>query len=143
MARANPTDIAPGARAQQHASPDAIRLRDATAARDDRRQHAAGATRIIPDRAEFVDVLNSLNRGHVLVRTSSHALGCILDGAFVHHSFPTLAEYDLIAPYDNPFGFPGVEYYRITERGRRFATRAGAHWRSLPIWERLVVRLIG
>lgn len=106
-------------------------------------REAIAPTRIIPDRAEFIEALDSLRRGHVLVRTGDSALGCILDGAFVHHSFQTLLAYGLIAEYDNPFGFPGVEYYRITEQGRRFAARAWDHWRERPIWERLVVRLIG
>ncbi|MGE0312214.1 MAG: hypothetical protein AB7P21_11425 [Lautropia sp.] len=138
MPRANLTDTAPAARGTTPLGP--VR---GTPAQGAPSQASHASTRIIPDRAEFIDALNSLNRGHVLVRTSDHALGCILDGAFVHHSFRTLVDYRLIAPYDNPFGFPGVEYYRITERGRRFAARAWAYWRSLPIWERLVVRLVG
>lgn len=98
---------------------------------------------IIADRAEFVDVLRLLHKGHVLVQASDCAGGSVVDGAVVYHSTPTLLRYGLIDSFDNPQGFPGVRYYRITSRGREFATRADRAWRSRPIWQRLAVRLTG
>lgn len=98
---------------------------------------------IIADRCEFITALQSLSRGGILVRNGDDPCGCVLDGSFVHHSFATLRRYDLIAAFDNPLGFPGVEYYRITPRGREFARRAWDHWRSRSVWERLLVRLTG
>lgn len=98
---------------------------------------------IIADRAEFIEVLATLRRGHILVRTGDSSVGCILDGAFVYHAFPTLMKYRLIDEFDNPEGFPGVRYFRINDRGRDFADRAWEHWRSRGVWERLLVRLTG
>jgi hypothetical protein len=99
--------------------------------------------RIIPDRGEFVDALRRLQRGHVLVRAGDSAGGCVIDGAPVFHSFETMRSYGLIDRYDNPRGFAGVEYYRLSPRGRDFAERAWQGWRSRPLVERLLVRLTG
>ena len=101
------------------------------------------ATAIIPDRAEFVDALHLLRKGHVLVRTSESAGGCVLDGAIVYHSYPTLKQYGLIDEFENPQGFPNASYYRLTPRGREFAERACTAWRSRPVWQRLAVRFTG
>ena len=98
---------------------------------------------IIADRAEFADALQCLNRGHMLVRVSDSASGCVLDGALVYHSFHTLRRYGLIDLFDNPEGFPGVEYYRITPQGREFAERVWEGWRARPPLERMLVRLTG
>lgn len=101
------------------------------------------AASIIPDRAEFAEVLHRLRRGHVLVRTGDGACNCTLDGAFVHHSFPVLREYGLIETFDNAAGFPGLEYWRVTERGRSFADRVWNAWRTRPTLQRLMVRFTG
>lgn len=98
---------------------------------------------IIADRAEFVEALRQLQRGHVLVRVGDGACSCIIDGALVFHSFATLKAYGLIDQFDNPGGFHGVEYYRLSEVGRSFAERAWTSWCSRPVLERLVVRLTG
>lgn len=98
---------------------------------------------IIADRAEFIDALHQLMCGHVLVRVSDASWGCTLAGAPLRWSFNTLLHFGLIAPFDNPGGFHGVDYYRITDQGRWFARRALDLWRSLPIWQRTLVRLTG
>jgi hypothetical protein len=101
------------------------------------------AQRIIPDRGEFVDVLARLRRGHVLVRTGESSGSVVIDGGVVWHSFPTLAQYGLIDEFDNPHGFPCAQYYRISDRGRDFAERACAAWRTRPLLQRLATRLAG
>lgn len=98
---------------------------------------------IIADRAEFVDALERLRRGHTLVRTGVGACCCVLDGSLVHHSFDVLLRYGLIAAFDNPEGFQGIKYFRITQQGRHFADRIRQQWDSLPTIERLLVRLTG
>jgi hypothetical protein len=98
---------------------------------------------LIADRAEFIDALNQLLHGHVLVRLSDASWGCQLNGAPLWHSFGILLQFGLIAEFDNPRGFQGVAYYRITDQGRWFARRALALWRSLPFWQRTLVRLTG
>lgn len=101
------------------------------------------STPIIADRAEFVEALQRLRRGHVLVKTGDGANSCLIDGALVHHSFETLRRYRLIAEFDNPHGFEGVRYYRLTATGREFADRTWHAWRGTPPLQRLVVRLVG
>lgn len=98
---------------------------------------------IIAHRGEFVDALHLLRKGHVLVRVSEAAGGCVLDDSPVYHSYPTLARYDLIREFDNPHGFANARYYRLTERGREFADRACKAWRRRPLWQRLAMRLTG
>lgn len=98
---------------------------------------------IIADRAEFVDALRLLRNGHVLVKTSETAGGCVLDGGIVYHSYETLKQYELIKEFENPHGFPNASYYRLTPRGREFADRACDAWRSRPVWQRLAVRFTG
>ncbi len=98
---------------------------------------------IIADRAEFIDALRLLRRGHVLVRTGEVAGGCVLDGAIVYHSYPALTRYGLIREFDNPQGFINASYYRLTEAGHAFAERAEQAWRSRPVWQRLALRLAG
>lgn len=101
------------------------------------------ASPIIAHRGEFIDVLQALARGHVLVRTSPLAGGCTIDGAMVYHSYPTLARYGLIGEFDNPEGFAAVQYFRLTQRGREFAQRACDAWQRRPLLERLATRLVG
>ena len=45
---------------------------------------AAHTPPIIADRGEFIDALQSLSQGHVLVRTGDAAGDCVLDGAIVY-----------------------------------------------------------
>jgi hypothetical protein len=79
--------------------------------------------RLIADRAEFAEAMRSLRNGHLLLRIGDSASGCVLDGMAVYQSFHTMLAYGLIAPYDNPNGFPGVQYFRISDEGQRFAQR--------------------
>ena len=98
---------------------------------------------IIPDRAEFVDALNLLLRGRVLVRAGEDPGRWVLDGEIVYRSYDPLLRYGLIGEFDNPEGFAHCGYYRLTERGREFASRACTAWRRRPMWQRLAVRLTG
>lgn len=98
---------------------------------------------IIADRAEFVDALRALRKGHVLIRVADGPGGCLLDGGTVYWSFDTLLEYGLIAPFDNPDGFPNAQYYRITKPGHDFAERACTTWRQRPLLERVAMRVAG
>jgi hypothetical protein len=98
---------------------------------------------IIADRAEFVDALDRLRRGHVLVKVGDAALSCVLDGGIVWRSYGPLLRYGLIDQYENPEGFPCARYYRLTPRGQDFAERACRAWRAKPLWQRLAVRLAG
>jgi hypothetical protein len=98
---------------------------------------------IIPDRAEFIDALHLLQRGHLMVEVGEGANSKVIGGGIVHHSAPALMAYGLVDEVDNPDGFPGIRYYRLSARGRAFADRAWAQWRSRPLLERALVRLVG
>ncbi len=98
---------------------------------------------IIADRGEFIDVLQALTRGHVLVKLSDFSGGCTIDGGMVYRSFEPLARYGLISEFDNPQGFAAVRYFRLSERGREFAARACQSWRRRPLLERIATRLVG
>lgn len=98
---------------------------------------------IIPDRAEFVDALDRLRRGHVLVKVGESSGSCVLDGGIVWRSYEPLVRYGLIDRYENPHGFKNAGYYRITPRGKEFAERACSAWRARPLWQRLALRLAG
>ena len=98
---------------------------------------------IIADRAEFVDALHLLRKGHVLVKVGESVGGCVLDGGTLYHSYDTLKRYGLIDQFDNPQGFPNASYYRLTSRGREFADRACSAWRRRPVWQRLALRFTG
>jgi hypothetical protein len=95
---------------------------------------------IIADRGEFVDVLRSLRRGHVLVRAGE---GAVLDGGKIYHSLGPLLRYGLVDEFDNPAGFEGARYYRLSPHGREFAERACQAWQRQPVLTRLAVRLAG
>jgi hypothetical protein len=99
--------------------------------------------RIIPHRGEFIDALRALRRGHVMVRLADAPGGCLIDGGIVYHSAPTLLRYGLVQRFENPEGFPEVEYFRLTREGHAFAERALDTWRQRPLLERLAVRLAG
>lgn len=101
------------------------------------------AQTIIADRAEFIDALNLLRKGHVLVRAGESSHGCLLDGGIVYSAWEPLTQYGLVDQFDNPQGFPHASYYRLSDRGRHFADRAVSAWRSKPLWQRLAVRLTG
>lgn len=104
---------------------------------------SAAAPTILADRAEFIDALCLLHRGHVLVHVGDSDHGWGIDGAVVRHSVDALRRFGLVEDYDNPEGFPGVRYYRLSERGRDFADQALAQWRSRPLWARALTRLLG
>lgn len=97
---------------------------------------------IIVNRGEFVDALSALRRGHVMVKLGVTGR-CAIDGCPLWHSAPALLRYGLVQRFDNPDGFPNVEYYRLSREGRAFAERALGAWRRRPLLERLAVRLAG
>lgn len=98
---------------------------------------------LIPDRGEFVDALERLRRGHVMVRIGDAAGDCVIDGSPVYTAYRPLIEFELVAPYDNPSGFEALHYYRLTPQGHQFAERVCSSWRGRPLLERLAMRLTG
>jgi hypothetical protein len=101
------------------------------------------ADRIIPHRGEFIDALRALQRGRVMVRVADRPGGCLIDGGALYHSAPTLLRYGLVERFDNPDGFPELEYYHLSEQGHDFAEKALSTWQRRSLLERLAVRLAG
>ena len=58
-------------------------------------------------------------------------------------SFRSLDAYGLVEEFDNPDGFEGLHYYRLTSDGEQFAERALAAWCERPWHQRLMLRLRG
>jgi hypothetical protein len=98
---------------------------------------------IIADRAEFIDALQRLRKGQILVQPVDSDERCVLDGCLLYTAYRPLASYQLIEEFKNREGFPHARYYRLSARGRAFAERACASWRQRPLLERLAVRLTG
>lgn len=94
-------------------------------------------------RAEFIDVMHSLLRGNTLVVADIGSTNAVIDGNIIYHTLPTLTRYDLVEEFDNPVGFRGVTYMKLTVKGRAFAERAVAEWAKKPLLERLALRFIG
>ena len=92
---------------------------------------------------EFIDALAALRRGRVVVVMDAEARVCVLDGPPLLWSFRVLDDYGLIAEFDNPDGFPGLRYYRMTGDGLSFSERALAAWQARAWHERLAIRLFG
>ena len=92
---------------------------------------------------EFIDALAVLRRGKVLVVMDTEAWVCMLDGSPLLWSFRVLRDHGLIAEFDNPAGFEGLRYYRMTDDGLSFSERALAAWQARAWHERLAIRLFG
>lgn len=92
--------------------------------------------------SEFIDALAALRRGRVIVVMDAETQACVLDGSWLMWSFRSLHDHGLVTEYDNPAGFEGLRYFRLTEIGRAFADKALAAWRARAWHERLAIRLL-
>ena len=102
----------------------------------------APARSIILHLSEFIDALDALHQGQVIVVLDAEMRSCVLDGVQLLCAFQPLLDYGLVAEFDNPAGFPGLRYYRMTEVGTAFADKALAAWRARAWHERLAMRLL-
>lgn len=105
------------------------------------------STPVIADRGEFIDALNLLRRGRLLVCSDRDAGRCLIDGGVVYTAYETLAAYRLIEELPPPPGrdryAPHLHWYRLSPRGQDFAERAWAEWKSRPLWQRCWLRVRG
>ena len=104
-------------------------------------------TPVIADRGEFIDVLNLLRRGRLLVRSDQDPDRSLIEGGVVYSAHEALAAYGLIeelpAPPDRELYGPHLHWYRLSPRGRDFAERAWAEWKARPLWQRCWLRVTG
>lgn len=101
----------------------------------------------IADRGEFIDVLNLLRKGRLLVRSDLAPDRCLIDHGVVYHAFDTLSAYGLLEEMPPPPGAathaPHLHWYRLTPQGHAFAQRAWSEWRRRPLWQRCLIRVLG
>ena len=98
---------------------------------------------IIVDRGEFIDVLDRLRHGHLLVQCGNGAGTCVLDGAVIYYAHPTLLAYGLLDRVQLPDLAPHTRCCGLSARGQPFAERVCREWRLQPLWHRLAVRVTG
>jgi len=91
---------------------------------------------------EFVDCLQQLLNGQVLVRVSDLAGWTTLAGAAVYFSFDVLEGYGLIQEFQVLDSWRGVRYFHISPLGRDFALTVLAEWTSQPLSHRALLRLL-
>jgi hypothetical protein len=107
------------------------------------RSRAVTPSVIIPDRAEFIDALQQLRQGRMLMRSPEDAVRCMLDGAMLYTAYTPMWLYGLLEECKHPTELTRVHCYRLSARGREFAEKACTWWARLPLLTRLVVRLTG
>jgi hypothetical protein len=101
----------------------------------------------IADRGEFIDVLNLMRKGRLLVRSDLPHGRCLIEGGLVYHAYETLSAYGLLDELAPPAGAevhaPHLHWYRLSPRGHAFAQRAWSEWRRRPLWQRCLLRIAG
>jgi hypothetical protein len=117
------------------------RLRGAQPAPDPVRAATCDEAAIGPI-GEFIDALNALRHGHVLVKVSDASAGWLLNGAVLYTAHAPLLHYGLVQAFDNRDGFEGVQYFRITARGHAVCRDALRRWKRLPLLQRLWLRAV-
>jgi hypothetical protein len=103
--------------------------------------------RIIPNRAEFLGVLDLMRQGHRLLQLGDGSQRCLLGQGVVRHSLPTLLRYHLVAPVgerpSTPSSARHAACYQLTANGRHLADRLQRAWLQKPWWRRLATQLLG
>jgi hypothetical protein len=109
-----------------------------------RRAFATGLVEQLPLRARFLDILEHLNRGHLLALIGTTVPTVWLDG------YPDVA---LLAGVLFTYGYvqiagrhrdnPQVVYFTLSETGRRKMREGRKWWNKLSFLQRLQVRLFG
>lgn len=104
--------------------------------------HGSDRPPLIRSIGEFVDCLQQLLNGQVLVRVSDLAGWTTLAGAAVYFSFDVLEGYGLIQEFQVLDGLCGVRYFHISPVGRDFALTMLEEWTSQPLSHRALLRLL-
>lgn len=109
-------------------------------------QHEFRASRVerLPLRARFLDVLEHLDRGHLLAVMGATTPRVWLAG------FPeivllagVLFTYDYVQIAGRHRETPHVVYFTLSDAGRRKLHQGQAWWNGLSFWQRMQVRLFG
>lgn len=103
---------------------------------------------VIADTGEFIDVLQLLRRGRLLVHSDLPPGRWLIDGGgLVYHAHQPLTDFGLLEELPPPAGAtvhaPHLHWYRLSPRGLGFAARACAQWKARPLWQRCWLRIVG
>jgi hypothetical protein len=108
------------------------------------REFSAARSEQMPLRARMLDVLEHLNRGHMLALMGAGVPMVWLDG---HHDIVLLAGvlfcYGYVEIAGRHRSNPHIVYFRLSDAGRRKLGEGRAWWHSLSLWQRLQVRVFG
>lgn len=98
----------------------------------------------LPLRARLLDVLERLDRGHLLALLGVTVPAVWFDG---HPDIALLAgvlfTYDYVQIAGRHRENPHVVYFTLSDAGRRKLHEGRAWWNGLSFWQRLRVRLLG
>jgi len=98
----------------------------------------------IADRGEFIDTLQRLRRGQVLVHADDEDdERCIVEGQMLYAVWRPLSRFGLLDELPRHPRDGRMHCYRLSPRGRDFADRSIAAWKARPLWQRLAMRLGG
>ena len=108
------------------------------------REFPASRVEQLPLRARLLDVLELLDRGHLLALMGATTPRVWLQGC---PDIPLLAgllfTYDYVQIAGRHRETPHVVYFTLSDTGRRKLREGQAWWRGLTVWQRLRVRLLG
>ncbi len=109
-----------------------------------RREFRAGRIDRVPQRARMLDVLDHLQRGHLLALMGSTLPAVWLDG---YPDIALLAGVLFCCGWVEIVGchrdHANIVYFRLSPAGTRKLAEGRAWWRSLSLVQRLAVRLFG
>jgi hypothetical protein len=109
-----------------------------------RREFAVSPVQQLPLRARLLDVLEHLDRGHMLALMGATVPAVWLDG---HPDIALLAgvlfTYGYVQIAGRHRDNPHVVYFTLSAAGRRKLDEGRAWWNRLSGWQRLKVRLLG
>ncbi len=109
-----------------------------------RRAFASERIEQLPLRARLLDILEHLDRGHLLALMGTTAPSVWLDGnpdvALLAGVLFTYGYVDIAGQHREN---PAVVYFRLSGTGLRKLREGRAWWNTLSLWQRLRVRLLG
>jgi len=109
-----------------------------------RREFAVRPVEQLPLRARLLDMLDHLNRGHLLALMGSTVPQVWLDGyPDVGLLAGVLFTYEYVQIAGRHRENPHVVYFTLSDAGRRKLREGRVWWNGLSFWQRLRVRLLG
>jgi hypothetical protein len=109
-----------------------------------KREFGVARVERLPLRARLLDVLERLDRGHLLALMGATTLRAWLTGCpDITLLAGVLFTYDYVQIAGRHRETPYVVYFTLSEAGRRKLREGRAWWGTLSFWQRMRVRLFG